>query len=96
MEVLVELSTAPPHSHAPSSCSSSDQQQQQGEVQWTPRAVAHFVMVLAKSQQQQQQQQVSPGDSGPAWSVPTLVPTTPLEQQHFDAGEPAPAVAPGP
>jgi hypothetical protein len=83
------------------------QQQQCGvqeDVRWVPRAVAHFVMVLAKSsqpppegglqqqrqqqqQQRRQQQQQQQQREGPAWGVPAVLPTTALEQQHFDTGE---------
>jgi hypothetical protein len=45
--------------------------------------VAHFVMVLARPQHLPQQQQQL---EGPLWGVPAVVPSTPLEQQHFDTG----------
>jgi hypothetical protein len=87
MEVLVELSTSPPPVHtaeatAAAAAGAAGSDDAGVAVKWTPRAVAHFVMVLAKSQQQQQQQV-----EGPAWGVPVVVPETKLQQQHFDTGE---------
>jgi len=92
MEVLVELSTAGGgDTDSSTTAAAAAAAGGEGQVQWVPRAVAHFVMVLAKSQQQpqppgqpgQQQQQVE----GPAWGVPAVVPSTQLEQQHYDTGE---------
>lgn len=96
MEVLVEISTAPPAGHtAAAEAAAAADASADTEVKWTPRAVAHFVMVLARPQQQQpqpqqqqQQQQKQPQQQqqAPAWGVPVVLPSTPLEQQHFDTG----------
>jgi hypothetical protein len=58
-------------------------------LEWSPRALAHFIMVLrptAASNQLLQEQQQSSSSSNPVVSVPQIVPMSELEKQQYGAG----------